>query len=109
MGNDAFGGVDVSTSVMTSNLRFPGQYFDGESGLHYNYFRYYDVEVGRYMQSDPISLAGGINTYLYANANPLFFTDPFGLTAECPSSPPARTIRIGNLRMVRGGFTVVSH
>ena len=59
-------------------LRLPGQYYDRETGLHYNYFRDYDPATGRYVQSDPIGLEGGINSYLYADADPLSRIDPTG-------------------------------
>jgi RHS repeat-associated protein len=61
------------------NLRFPGQYYDLETGLHYNVFRDYDPDNGRYIESDLIGLAGGINTYSYVGENPVNWIDPLGL------------------------------
>jgi RHS repeat-associated protein len=61
------------------NLRFPGQYFDAETGKHYNYKRDYDPRIGRYIESDPIGLQAGPNTYGYVGGNPLKWIDPKGL------------------------------
>lgn len=73
---------DGDLTVFTYNLRFPGQYYDQETGLHYNYFRDYDPSIGRYVESDPIGLEGGANTYGYVSQNPASAVDFFGL-AEC--------------------------
>lgn len=67
-------------------MRLPGQYYDAESNLHYNYFRDYDPQTGRYVQSDPIGLAGGINTYAYARSNPVIRYDFLGLYVN-PGAP----------------------
>lgn len=83
--SDPFGAVqpnedpDEDGNRFVLNLRFPGQYYDMESGNHYNYFRDYDPTTGRYLQSDPIGLGGGLSTYTYVGSNPLLRVDPYGL------------------------------
>ena len=72
--------VDGDGVKLTLNLRFPGQYFDKESGLHYNWNRYYSPKLGRYMSPDPIGLSGGANLFAYARGNPTNRIDPLGLS-----------------------------
>ena len=69
----------------------PVQYYDQETGKHYNYFRDYDPSTGRYIQSDPIGLGGGLNTYGYVGANPLSYSDTKGLCPMCVLAIPALT------------------
>ena len=72
------GDISNSGAYFEQPLRLPGQYYDEDTGLHYNLFRYYAPECGRFISQDPIGLAGGINLYAYA-PNPLSYIDPLGL------------------------------
>ncbi|WP_433899247.1 RHS repeat-associated core domain-containing protein [Pseudomonas sp. PSE1(2024)] len=80
----------ATEDYLNQPLRFQGQYFDDESGLHYNRHRYYDPDVGRYLTPDPVKLAGGLNQYRYV-PNPTGWVDPLGLTSNCP--PPKKPCR----------------
>ncbi len=75
-----FGSVNAAVSDLGNNFRFAGQYYDQETGLHYNYHRYYDPNTGRYLTPDPIGLAGmDPNLYGYVLNNPVNFIDPYGM------------------------------
>jgi RHS repeat-associated protein len=78
-----FGEPVSVTGSITNNLRFPGQYYDSETGLHQNYFRDYEPEMGRYVESDPIGLEGGLTLFAYVGNSPVNKIDPYGL---CPGN-----------------------
>ena len=85
--------------ALTNNLRYPGQYLDRESGLHYNDRRYYDPSSGRCTTRDPIGFEGGINLYTYAAAAPNRFTDPTGEIIPCLVYNYLRCMAIGGRRL----------
>ncbi|WP_180988276.1 RHS repeat-associated core domain-containing protein, partial [Pseudomonas putida] len=83
----SWGSVEqLVVSEVEQNIRFQGQYFDCESSLHYNTFRFYDPEVGRFVNQDPIGLLGGANLYSYG-VNPISWIDPWGWSAKPSHSP----------------------
>ncbi len=85
-----FGETAVNSgSTVVNNFRFQGQYYDAETGLHYNGQRYYDPKTGRYLTPDPIGLAGGVNPYVYVGNDPINYIDPLGLyIGQFPPPPP---------------------
>ena len=104
----AFGQTSIISSgdsAINSNLRLPGQYADSESGLYYNWQRYYDANTGRYISSDPIGLAGGLNRYAYVGGNPVGWEDPSGLNAAIPVVLAAICLR--NPAGCRAGATIL--
>lgn len=89
---DPFGANAENTSpagypAFSYGLRFPGQYYDAETGMHYNYHRDYDPAIGRYVQSDPIGLRGGLNLYAYSDGAPIAYADAFGLATYACKRP----------------------
>jgi RHS repeat-associated protein len=90
-GTDAANANPSGAGSFGYNLRFPGQVFDGQVGLHSNGFRDFDPATGRYIQSDPSGLNGGVNTYAYAFGAPLSRSDLLGLAPEREEFPPEAT------------------
>ncbi len=80
----SFGEATVEIETVENNLRFPGQYFDSETGLHYNFHRYYDPSPGRYLTPDQIGLDGGVNLFIYVLNNSIMHADPTGLIKPLP-------------------------
>ena len=74
---DSFGNCQIETESVINNLRFPGQYYDAETGFYYNGHRYYDPSIGRYLRTDPFG--DGLNLFVYCSNNPIRFLDPLGL------------------------------
>ena len=87
----------MATGNLTFPIRHAGQYYDAEVNLFYNYFRDYDPITGRYVESDPIGLDGGLNTYGYVEGDPLSLVDPTGENALIlfPSTTGAAATGVG--------------
>jgi len=101
---EPFGSVAIGQGKLTSHIRFPGQYFDQETGLYYNYYRHYDPETGRYIESDPIGLLGGLNTYIYAVSDPYAAVDFLGLLEVYVWEPTKTTWGHASMRLDDGTY-----
>ena len=109
---DPFGKATI-TGNLKLNLRADGQYEDSETGLYYNWYRYYNPSLGRYITSDPLGLAAGNNTYIYVNGNPINYTDPMGLATctytisghqlNCISNDMSQNAQVGPNGVFSGG------
>jgi RHS repeat-associated protein len=88
-----FGKAQISTGAVENAFRFPGQFYDQETGLHYNYHRYYDPITGRYITPDPIGLRGGINLFVYVQENPINGSDPRGLDGQGGENPNCEQLK----------------
>ena len=76
-----FGEADITVETLENHFMFPGQYYDNETEINYNWFRYYHSEIGRYLRSDPVGLEAGPNLYSYVLNSPIIFSDLTGLGA----------------------------
>ena len=103
----SFGVSQLVKQKIKNPLRFPGQYYDRETRLHYNFHRYYDPRIGKYLNADPIGLAGGMNVYIYTNNNPLIYRDVKGLIYSPISEHGAKWDSIVPQKInIQGGMTL---
>jgi len=99
---DPFGSnFPTTNNGFVLNLRYLGQYFDAETNLHYNYYRDYEPQTGRYIQSDPIGFDGGINSYSYVGGSPLRYIDPLGLARNSVEAALQQAAIEGNVAEVQ--------
>jgi RHS repeat-associated protein len=107
-GDNAPNESPLGLGVFAYDMRFPGQHYDAESGLNYNMVRDYNPMLGRYIESDPIGLRAGINTYGYALAHPMTNTDPTGLSPDqtCPISQQPRSCPVPGMPQIPAPITL---
>ncbi len=99
---DTLDNCSIDVEAIENNLRFAGQYYDAETGLHYNWNRYYDPETGRYMRVDPVG--EGLNLYLYVQNNPLKYIDPRGLSTGRVQNNPGNQQSVTGQVVVEGDY-----